>query len=84
MAKKAAKKDSPPDLEQALTELEELIEHMEESDISLEESLKCFERGVQLTRSCQEALKTAEQKVQILLKEDEDADPEAFETENGG
>lgn len=84
MAKKAAKKDSPPDLEQALTELEKLIEHMEESDISLEESLKCFERGVQLTRSCQEALKAAEQKVQILLKEDEEADPEAFETENGG
>jgi exodeoxyribonuclease VII small subunit len=41
---------------------------MERGDLSLEESLKQFERGVQLSRSCQQALKTAEQKVEMLLQ----------------
>ncbi len=55
--------------EQALEELEKLVETMEQGDISLEESLKSFERGIKLTRTCQLALKEAEQKVQILLNE---------------
>ncbi len=84
MAKKAAKKSDTPDLEQALEELETLIQHMEEGDISLEESLQCFERGIRLTRSCQEAIKAAEQKVQILLEQNEAADLEDFTAENGG
>jgi exodeoxyribonuclease VII small subunit len=56
-----------PDFETALSELEELVERMEQGDLSLDESLKQFERGVQLTRSCQKALKEAEQKVQVLM-----------------
>ncbi len=84
MAKKAAKKDDTPDLEQALEELEQLIQHMEEGDISLEESLQCFERGIKLTRSCQEALKAAEQKVQVLLEQNGETGLEVFEAENGG
>lgn len=56
--------------EQALEELETLVEQMEQGDLSLEESLKQFERGVTLTRNCQQALKEAEQKVQILLEND--------------
>ncbi len=56
-----------PDFETALAELETLVEKMEQGDLTLDESLKQFERGVQLTRSCQEALKEAEQKVQALL-----------------
>ncbi len=63
-----AKKDNKFDFEKALQELENLVEKMEEGDMSLEESLKQFERGVALTRSCQKALADAEQKVQILLK----------------
>jgi exodeoxyribonuclease VII small subunit len=58
------------DFEQALQELEQLVEQMEEGELSLEESLKHFERGIALTRSCQQALQAAEQKVQILLTED--------------
>lgn len=64
---KAAEKDF--DFEKALQELESLVEKMEEGDLSLEESLKHFERGIALTRSCQQALQSAEQKVQILLTE---------------
>jgi exodeoxyribonuclease VII small subunit len=48
--------------------LEELVERLERGDLSLEESLAAFERGVMLTRACQSALKDAEQKVEILLK----------------
>ena len=56
--------------EQSLEELEGLLEQMEEGDLSLEESLKAFEKGITLTRSCQHALKEAEQKVQLLLGDD--------------
>ena len=56
------------DFEAALTELEALVEKMEQGDLTLDESLKQFERGVQLTRSCQQALQEAEQKVQVLLE----------------
>ncbi|MEX2524064.1 MAG: exodeoxyribonuclease VII small subunit [Gammaproteobacteria bacterium] len=67
-----AKKNSEFDFEKALKELESLVERMETGDMSLEDSLKYFERGVALTRSCQKALTEAEQKVQILLNEQGD------------
>ena len=60
--------DAPPDFETAMRDLEELVERLEQGDLSLEESLAAFERGVLLTRACQTALKEAEQKVEILLK----------------
>ena len=54
--------------EDSLEELEQLVEQMEQGDLSLEESLKSFERGVKLTGTCQKALQDAEQKVHILLE----------------
>jgi exodeoxyribonuclease VII small subunit len=72
------KRSSPPDFEQALAELETLVEKMEQGDLSLEESLQSFERGIQLTRNCQQALQAAEQKVQILLEKDGGAQLEDF------
>lgn len=54
------------DFETSLDELETLVEQMESGDLSLEESLQAFERGVALTRSCQSALKSAELRVQKL------------------
>jgi exodeoxyribonuclease VII small subunit len=51
-----------------MRELEALVERLERGDLPLEEALKQFERGVALTKSCQAALKAAEQKVEILLK----------------
>ena len=56
--------------EESLQELEEIVEQMEQGDITLEQSLKAFERGIKLTRTCQKALQEAEQKVQILLEKD--------------
>ena len=52
--------------ENALIELEETVDKMEEGDLSLEESLLAFEKGIKLTRECQNALQQAEQKVSIL------------------
>ncbi len=69
----AKKRSSPPDFEQALAELETLVEKMEQGELSLDESLQSFERGIQLTRTCQQALQEAEQKVQVLLEKDGEA-----------
>lgn len=59
----------PPSFEEALAELEQLVERMEQGNLPLEESLKLFERGIELTRTCQKSLQDAEQKVQILLED---------------
>ncbi len=69
MSEKDATADAPP-FEAALAELEKLVEQMERGDISLEESLRLFERGVTLARFCQSALRDAENKVQVLLEKD--------------
>ncbi len=61
--------DAPaPDLEKSLAELEKIVERLEAGDLTLDDSLKQFERGVALTRQCQTALRSAEQKVEILLR----------------
>jgi exodeoxyribonuclease VII small subunit len=57
-----------PDFEQALIELESLVERLEHGDLPLDEALRTFERGVALTRHCQACLQAAHQKVEILLK----------------
>jgi exodeoxyribonuclease VII small subunit len=69
-----------PDFERALSELEALVERLERGDLPLEEALKAFERGVALTRHCQECLQAVQQKVEILLKRSGQApSPEPFE-----
>ncbi len=73
------RKKRQPDFETALAELEALVEQMEEGDLSLEESLKLFERGVTLTAECQKALAEAQRKVEILLEKHQHAQPEEFE-----
>ena len=55
-------------LEKALSELEKLVEEMEQGNLSLEESLKRFEKGIALTSECQETLQKAELKVQELME----------------
>ncbi len=76
MVKKAVR------FEESLAELEQLVERMEQGNLPLEESLKLFERGVQLTRTCQKALKEAEQKVQILLEENGEPNLQPFTDES--
>lgn len=64
-----AVKRKAPDFEKSLAELETLVTEMEEGGLSLEDSLKAFEKGIKLTRECQQSLKEAEQKVQLLIEE---------------
>ncbi|MGH8129772.1 MAG: exodeoxyribonuclease VII small subunit [Steroidobacteraceae bacterium] len=59
-------KPAIPDFEAALAELEEIVHRLEQGELSLEESLRQFERGVVLTRGCQKALRQAEQKIRVL------------------
>ncbi|ADJ28002.1 exodeoxyribonuclease VII small subunit [Nitrosococcus watsonii] len=59
------------DFESALAELETLVSRMEQGEVSLEESLRLYERGVKLSQLCQETLHDAEQKVQILQQKQE-------------
>jgi exodeoxyribonuclease VII small subunit len=70
--------DNTP-FEQALAELEQLVEVMERGDLSLDESLQSFERGIALTRHCQESLQAAEQKVSMLSSPTADSEREPFE-----
>ncbi len=72
------KKTNSINFEKSLIELEKLIETMEEGDLSLEDSLKYFERGILLTQTCQQALTEAEQKVSVLVKKSENAKLEPF------
>mgnify|MGYP001399370691 FL=1 len=60
--------------ESALKNLEQLVSSMENGELSLEDSLKAFEKGIKLTRECQTALKEAEQKIQILINEEGDTE----------
>ncbi len=62
------------DFETTLNELEQLVQRMESGELNLEDSLKAFEQGMNLSRSCQQALAEAEQKVQVLLA-DNQGDP---------
>jgi exodeoxyribonuclease VII small subunit len=73
-----ANNPTPPDFEQALAELESLVERLERGDLPLDEALKTFERGVELTRHCQASLKTAQQRVEILLKRGSQVGVEPF------
>ncbi|MDP6437495.1 MAG: exodeoxyribonuclease VII small subunit [Gammaproteobacteria bacterium] len=57
-----------PDLEKSLTELEDIVQQLEEGDLPLEKALKQFEKGVKLSRDCQAALRAAEQRVQVLME----------------
>jgi exodeoxyribonuclease VII small subunit len=75
------KEPHAPDFEQALAELEAVVERLEHGDLPLEQALTQFERGMALARSCQDALKQAEQKVEILLARSMQAESVPFETD---
>jgi exodeoxyribonuclease VII small subunit len=68
--------------ETSLTDLEKLVQSMESGELSLEDSLKAFENGMQLSRDCQRALADAEQKVQLLIEKDGDIVSKTLDTDN--
>jgi exodeoxyribonuclease VII small subunit len=67
------------EFEQSLDELEQLVTRMEESEMGLDDSLKSFERGVALYRSCQSALEQAELRVKQLVDPTKPESAESFD-----
>lgn len=66
-----------------IKELEEIVAKLEKNDISLDESLKLFERGVLLSAQCNKLLDEAEQRVNVLLKKDGEMTEQNFLMEDG-
>ena len=58
-----------PSFEESLKRLEAVVDQLEKGELTLEESLKLFEEGVNLTASCKQELDAAEGKVQTLIKQ---------------
>ncbi len=66
-----SKKPEPPkkvDFERSLARLEEVVQKLENANLSLDEAMKLFEEGVELSRECQKQLEQAEGRVEVLLK----------------
>ena len=68
----------PQQFETSLQALEAIVDQLEAGDLSLEESLAAFERGIRLSANCQKALDEAEQRVRILTECSDDAEAEPF------
>jgi exodeoxyribonuclease VII small subunit len=69
----------PKGLEKTLADLETLVQRLEAGELSLEAALKEYEKGVNLTRECQTALKDAAQKIEILQAKTTESDPVEFD-----
>ena len=82
-ASKKPEAPKKPDFERSLARLEEVVRRLESPQLSLDEAMKLFEEGVELSRECQKQLEEAEGRVEILLKKadgklaDEPFEPEA-------
>ena len=72
-----AKSDKQSNFESSLNKLELIVTKLEDENISLEDSVKSFEEGINLVKSCQDELKSAELKIQKLL---DDGTSEGIET----
>ena len=57
--------------EKALADLEDIVQRLNENDLSLDEALSLFEEGIKLSRFCSQKLDAVENKVEILLRDDE-------------
>jgi exodeoxyribonuclease VII small subunit len=62
------KRSETPTFEAALKQLEEIVQRLEKGELSLEESLKLYEEGIELSRLCHGKLEEAEGKIEVLLK----------------
>ncbi|GAA0820523.1 exodeoxyribonuclease VII small subunit [Colwellia sp. D2M02] len=69
----AKKKLENLSFEESLNELDTIVQSLEQGELSLEESMALFERGLNLSKVSQDKLQTAEQKVKILLTQNETA-----------
>ncbi|MDG3088891.1 exodeoxyribonuclease VII small subunit [Vibrio hannami] len=78
----ATKKPENMSFEATLEELDSLVEQLENGDLALDDALKKFERGISLARAGQTKLSEAEQRVSILLSNDDEAELSDFESQS--
>ena len=78
----AKKSSTQLDFEAALAELEKIVEKMESGGQTLEEALKSFQRGIELTRACQQGLRDAEQRVEKLVSKNGELTAEPLRNED--
>lgn len=71
MAKKEKKEKTDKKFEEALGELEGIVERLESGKLSLEESLSAFEQGVGLVKYCNQKLNEVEKRIELLIKDRE-------------
>ena len=65
---KKADSTKKPDFERSLARLEEIVRRLENANLTLEDAMKLFDEGVELSRACQKQLEEAEGRVEVLLK----------------
>ncbi len=68
--------------EESLVELESIVEKLENGQLSLDENLLLFEKGIKLVRECNSMLKNAQQKVEKLIEENNGIGTEPFEIQD--
>ena len=78
----AKKSSTQSNFEAALAELEKIVEKMESGGQTLEEALKSFQRGIELTRACQQGLRDAEQRVEKLVSKNGELTTEPLRNED--
>lgn len=76
------KTEAGPDFEKTLAELELLIENLEQGDLSLDQSLSGFKKGIELTKQCQAALDNAQQTVELLTNTQDEDSLKTFEPDD--
>ena len=77
----AVKKKTKFNFEESMQDLETIVEEMEEGELTLEDAMVQFEKGVKITRDCHKALQAAEQKVKILLEKQGEFELDDFDTQ---
>jgi len=82
MSESTKKTSKLPDFEKQLSELEKIVADMERGEMTLEESLQAYERGVKLTRECQAALDSAQQRIDVLTEKNGMTVEEPFDSES--
>ena len=69
-----------PKFEDSLQRLEKIVDELEKGNVPLEQALKLFEEGMQLSTTCRKELEQAEGKVEMLLKQNGKLQPEPYES----
>lgn len=72
------KDDKKQSFEEEMVKLEEIVTELEKGDLSLDDSVKKFEEGINISKECNKMLETAEKKISILLEKDGEITEESF------